>query len=212
MSQQQNISDMDSPDNFWHDIYYKDKPSHIDTGNLTKTITLDELKETIKNLPNGKATGPSKISYEHLKHLPDSMIDQILILFNNILVSNIIPDTWYKATIFPIPKPKPFEGNLSNTRPITLLDCVRKTFVKIINNRLNNYIFTNNLLEPNNRAGVSGSSTMEIINRLELILTDQKEHNKALFIMIQDLSKAYDRVNVDLLEQALLRCYPVIIT
>ena len=111
------------------------------------------------------------------------------------------------TTIFPIPKPKDFEENLNNSRSITLLDCLRKTFVKIINNRINCYIFANGLLEPNNKAGVSGSSTIKIINKLEVILTDQKENKKTLFIMLQDLSKAYNRVDVHLLGHALSRIY-----
>src|SRR5436853_6428672 len=113
-----------------------------------------------------------------IKHLPLNVLHLIIQLFNLILKLNMILEHWRKATVFPIPKPKEFEGNLSNTRPITLLDCIRKTFVKIINNRLNQFIYTNNLLEPNNRAAISGSSTMEIISRLELILTDQKENCK----------------------------------
>src|SRR5437016_5534403 len=205
---QQNIADIDSPNNFWHDIYHKDKPIHINTHSLTDKITLQELKNTIKNLPNGKATGPSKISYEHLKHLLDRMMENLLILFNNILTSNIIPDNWRKATIFPIPKPKPFEGNLSNTRPITLLDCIRKTFVKIINTRLNDFLSKYNLLQFNNRAGIKGNSTMEIITTLQAIADDQRLHpHKPLFIMLQDLSKAYDRVNIPLLGKALERLH-----
>ena len=205
---QRDISDIDSPDNFWHDIYYKEKPSHINTNMLTDTITLHELKDIIKNLPNGKATGPSKISYEHLKHLPDSMMEHLLILFNNILTSNIIPDNWRKATIFPIPKPKPFQGNLSNTRPITLLDCIRKTFVKIINNRLNEYLYKYDMLQHNNRAGIKGNFTMETIAMLQAIADDQRLHpNKPLFIMLQDLSKAYDRVDIPLLGLVLERLH-----
>jgi len=193
---------------FWKPIYLKDKPDDLKLQeSLIDNVTMSQLKEVIRQLPLKKASGPSKISYEMIKHLPDKFLQLVLHEFNFILQHNIIPNNWRKATIFPIPKPKEFEGNLSNTRPITLLDCIRKTFVKIINNRLNHYIHINNLLEPNNRAGISGSSTMEIIARLELILTDQKENHKPLFIMLQDLSKAYDRVNINLLELALQRIH-----
>ena len=49
---------------------------------------------------------------------------------------NTIPDAWRLANIYPIPKPKPWECRINNTRPITLLETTRKAFVSILNKRL----------------------------------------------------------------------------
>src|SRR5947209_15841868 len=94
-------------------------------NNLLRVIILDEYLSVVRSLPNGKATGLSTISYEMIKHLSNEMHNSIIILFNKILAYGIISDTWLKALIYPIPKPKEWECQLNNTRPITLLECIR---------------------------------------------------------------------------------------
>ena len=50
---------------------------------------------------------------------------------------------------------------------------------------------------------------MDHIHTLNLIIEDAKENNKELWIMFQDMSKAYDRVNKKLLYRSLERiCVP----
>src|SRR3954454_19867227 len=88
--------------------------------------TLDEWKQVISNLPNGKAAGPSGISNEMLKHLGNVMHIKLWELVKIILVVNEIPNDWREAVIYPIPKPSEWECDLNKTRPITLLDTVRK--------------------------------------------------------------------------------------
>ncbi|CAG8812395.1 32906_t:CDS:1, partial [Racocetra persica] len=49
----------------------------------TTKITLPELEITIKKAPNTKATGPSRISNEMLKHLGPRAKTTILDILNN---------------------------------------------------------------------------------------------------------------------------------
>jgi hypothetical protein len=79
--------------------------------------------------------------------------------------------------------------------------------MKLLNNRLNNYLSKSKILQPNNQAGVQGSSTMEIITNIATIIEscNQPLLKKNFYILIQDLLKAYDRVNLDLLMLALQR-------
>jgi hypothetical protein len=150
---------------------------------------LIELDNTIKLLPNGKASGPSKISYEVIKHLPDNIKEGLVILFNLMLQKGYVPHEWKHALLYPILKPKPFEGNLNNTRPIVLLETLRKLLTKIINNRLNRFLSTYNILQYNNQAGVNGTSTIEIIYNIHTIMEHHKTTKQPLYIMLQDLSK-----------------------
>ena len=77
----------------WKDIYCKDVPDNLKgRSNLTADISLEELSNIIKLLPNNKATGPSKISYEMIKHLPLNVLHLIIQLFNLILKLNTIPE------------------------------------------------------------------------------------------------------------------------
>ncbi|CAB4431081.1 unnamed protein product [Rhizophagus irregularis] len=99
-------------------------------------VTIEELIETAKMLPLKKATGPTGITYEDIKLTIEPMKGMLLEIFNDILTTGELPKDWLKAHIYPIPKPKPWQYDLNNTRPITLLETARKFFVKILTNRL----------------------------------------------------------------------------
>jgi len=112
---------------------------------------------------------------------------------------------WRKASIYPIPKPKPWECKLNNTRPITLLDTTRKAMVRLLNNRLSTIFVDNSILNKTQFAGLPGSSTFEPLRIVNEIIQDAKESNNELWILFQDLSKAYDRVNINMLTKAMER-------
>ncbi|CAB4420331.1 unnamed protein product [Rhizophagus irregularis] len=109
-------------------------------------ITLQEWSDIISSMPNNKASGPSKISYEMLKHLSGDTLEFSLLLANTCLSRGDIPADWREAVIYPIPKPHDFDAQLKNTRPITLLETVRKCVVKVVTNRLSNILADNNVL------------------------------------------------------------------
>jgi hypothetical protein len=117
----------------------------------------------------------------------------------------MIPSQWKEALIYPIPKPKPFNAQLINTRPITLLDTVRKCLISLLNRRLTNILKEHDVLKGKQFADLPLKSTFEPIRILEEILQDANEDNKELWILCQDLGKAYDRVNIFMLKKAMDR-------
>ncbi|GES73844.1 RNA-directed DNA polymerase from mobile element jockey-like [Rhizophagus clarus] len=128
---------------------------------------IEELTNTIKSLPNNKANGPNGLTYEMRKKFSKDYLHIIFSLFNNIL-----PNRWQKALLYPIPKPEYWNCDPNKTRPIILLDTLRKIFTKIITARPNTFLASTNALQPNNQAGLQGSSTMiEIIFKLQTITT-----------------------------------------
>jgi Reverse transcriptase (RNA-dependent DNA polymerase). len=167
--------------------------------------TWDEWIDAISSLPLGKATGPSGISNEMLKHIDDSLQQVIWKLVCACLRNNSIPDAWRLANIYPIPKPKPWEYRINNTRPITLLETTRKAFVSILNRRLSNIFVQHDVLKGNQFAGLPGKSTFEPIRILNEVIQDAQEDKKDLWLLSQDLSKAYDRVNIHILRHAFNR-------
>ncbi|CAB4426586.1 unnamed protein product [Rhizophagus irregularis] len=197
-------------DDYWKKFYQQREnvpPEDIEL--LSSEINMEELCEIIKTLPNNKAPGLSKLNYEIIKKLPNNFLKEILYLFNFSLSHNVIPDSWQQALLYPIPKPHWWDNDIKHTRPIVLLDTFRKILTKLINARLNKFVSKNNVLQDNNRAGIQGSSCMEIIFNIQATITAATNLKKPLFIMIQDLSKAYDRVDIPLLEKALERiCLP----
>src|SRR6185437_7854518 len=68
---------------------------------LCSIISETEVLEAINSLPNGKAVGPSGISYEMLKNLSTSMKKLPTKIINACLILGDIPTEWKKADIYP---------------------------------------------------------------------------------------------------------------
>ena len=173
--------------------------------NLMDPVTEEELNISIKDLPNGKASGISTISYEMIKKLGKKAREILRNFFSLCLSQGTCPQSWKTSTIFPIPKPKEWECDLSNTRPIVLLETSRKLLTKILTNRLSTICKEHNVLKGPNYAGLPGESTQEPIQLLNNICEEAREKNKELWICFQDTAKAFDTVNLEMLKKAMER-------
>jgi hypothetical protein len=138
-------------------------------NNCTTPITLEEIKKEITKKKPHSAPGPTDIPYIILKNLGTKSLQVLTIIFNNILSTGETPQDWKKGTIYPIPKPKEWMGDINITRPITLLETARKLFMNILNNRLATVFSQNKILSPNNWAGLPGGSTQQPIHILNNI-------------------------------------------
>ena len=91
------------------------------------------------------ATGPDKVAYSMLKHLPRSGIDFLLPILNLSWTSHSFPSIWKTSSIYPIHNMvKPLDSPAS-FRPISLTSCVSKLFERIILSRLLFYLSSNSL-------------------------------------------------------------------
>src|SRR6266511_2855467 len=181
---------------FIDDNWYNDQLSHIN---------LEELNTTLSSCPNDKAAGVSTITYEMVRNSSKTFKLKLLELYNMSIDTGLTPQKWKHALLFPIPKPMEWECDINKTRPIVLLEIFRKKFIKIITSRLSKTIVKHGILKGGNHAGLPGGSTFEPIRILDTIRTDAILHKKPLFIYFQDMSKAYDRVRLDILKSAMLR-------
>src|SRR5438034_8924599 len=127
----------------------------------------EEWTDLLHHMPKGKAPGLSKISNEMLHNLGPNASDFLYELICTCLETGKIPTKWRSAVIYPILKPQEWNCELKNTRPITLLETVRKALVKLITNRLSNMLYENHVLQGGNYAGLPGGSCQEPIRILE---------------------------------------------
>ena len=83
-------------------------------------FTPAELYAAASNLTSSTATGPDKVAYPMLKHLPRSSMDFLLYIFNLSLSSHSFPSIWKTSSIIPIHKMgKPLDSP-AFFRPISL--------------------------------------------------------------------------------------------
>ena len=75
--------------------------------------------------------------------------------------------------------------------------------IRLLNNRLADTFVKHSILKGNQFAGLPGGSTFEPLRILQSIMEDAKEQKQEIWVLFQDLSKAYDRVNIFMLKKAM---------
>ena len=99
----------------------------------------DEIIPLIRNINSNKATGSDGISGQMLLLCDDSVILPLKIIFRNILLTSIYPDTWKLTNVIPIFK-KGDKQLIENYRPIYLLPICGKILETIVSNNLYSYL------------------------------------------------------------------------
>ena len=97
-------------------------------------------------LKNNKATGDDQILNEYIKSTADIMIKTYTKLFNVILDTGVIPDSWSNGVILPLFKKKSSRSNVDNYRGITILSCLGKLFTSVVNTRITKFVEAINLI------------------------------------------------------------------
>ncbi|GBB88050.1 hypothetical protein RclHR1_14590012 [Rhizophagus clarus] len=170
---------------------------------MDNNFTLPFLQKILKDINKASAFGTSGITYQLMYHFPPAFVEVILALYRTIFLAGLVPADWQKSMIFPIPKPDKFEYNMFNVRPIALLEVVRKIFTKFISMQFTNILQDHNILCNANYCELKGDSTASPIRLINNIIEDVKENSKELWIVLQDISKAFDSISLDFLELAL---------
>ena len=131
-----------------------------------------EFHAAVSNLTPSTATGPDKVAYPMLKHLPRSGMDFLLNIFNLSWSSHSFPSIWKTSSIIPIHKMgKPLDSPAS-FRPIFLTSCVSKLFEHIILSRLLFFLGSNSILSPRQAGFRPGRSTLYQILYLSQSISD----------------------------------------
>jgi hypothetical protein len=86
-----------------------------------------------------------------------------------------------------------------------LIETFRKVVTKIITRRLTKIFTEKEILKGPNYAGLPGNSTEQLIHILNMIMKEAQEKNKEVWILLQDMKKAFDSVLLESLEWALKR-------
>lgn len=159
----------------------------------------------IQSLPNNKASGPNGITYELIKHLNSENKDFIKWFFEIIRKTGTHPYSWQYNRIFPILKSKSWNCSLTNTRPILMIDVIRKTLMKLVNQRLATILKYHKVLLDSNYTGLPGESVYELILILQSLVEHANQKKQELWILFQDTAKVFDTVNINILNRAMTR-------
>ena len=180
-------------DQICHDIEFDENLVEINEE-INQPISQEEILKATKNLKNNKSPGSDNILNEHIKNTIHVFLPIYLQLFNLILDTGVVPESWALGDILPIYKNK---GNINlpeNYRPVTLLSCLGKLFTSILNTRLNNYAEKYEIICHNQAGFRRGLSTSDNLFILQSLFEISKSCKNKLFCAFVDFKQAFDNV------------------
>lgn len=188
-------------DEFHNEIKRKkeqNEQSQVENEEINHNITIEEVRQAVNKLKDGKATGVDCVQNECLKQ--DTILNVLWKLLYLCFDKSIVPSIWLKAIISPIPKCSKKDPYIPlNYRGISLLSCVSKTYTSILNTRIINYCENNNLLEDEQNGFRKNRSCADHIFSLNTIIRNRINNKESTFCAFVDFEKAFDWVNRDLL-------------
>ena len=129
-------------------------------------------------------------------------------LFSKCFEFSCIPSSWSKAIISPIPKCKNRDPYVPlNKRGISLLCCISKLYLSLLNNRLTTYFDTLNLFPDFQNGLRKNRSCEDHAYVLSTVLRNRVLSGKPTFVSFIDFEKAFDWIPRDLLLYKLLSYY-----
>ena len=143
-----------------------------------RPFSLDELRKLLDKA-HDTACGPDDIHYQLLKHLPESALQVLLDLMNDIWETGDLPSIWKLANVIPIPKP-----GKDHSEPL-----VCKTMERMINARLAWFLESNGLLSNIQCRFHQGRSTLDHLVRFETFIRNAFAKNEHAVSILFDLEK-----------------------
>lgn len=136
---------------------------------INELFTTVKIRKHINSFKINKALGIVFILNEFIKNCPDKLIYVIVLLFNMVLESSIIPTDWSVGINKVLYKNKGDIDDINNYKGITLLSCLGKLFTSVINERLYNYLTHANLLGNEQTGFRAKHSTLDHIFVLQVL-------------------------------------------
>lgn len=178
------------------DVYVGEDPGddEFEATSLNREITVEEIVEVIKSTPcSGKSLDNFYFHPQMLSHLGDKAINVLKKLFNLCLSKH--EWVWEVAMVIFLRKEgKPSYSKPGAYRPISITSYIGKLLERIIVRRIEKYLITHNLVDPDQEGFSTGKNTIRYLNRLHLGIQADKEANQTVLCLFVDFEKAFDSV------------------
>ena len=165
-------------------------------------VSKADIKWTLKNIPNGKSRGYAGAQNEMFKYcISDEMIMLLKIIFEKMINYAITPQLFNVGVIKPLVKDTSKDsGDPNNIRPITISDSMANIYEKIILIEIER-----SYPDSHKQFGFKKhSSCSHAVFCLREMALHSLQNKKKLFVCAIDASKAFDKINRNILWNKLI--------
>lgn len=170
-------------------------PRFIDCRNLIldAEVTLNEVIKAIREAKTN-SPGPDSIKSSFYKALPEQWLWHLVRLFNKILISGEIPDSWCQSEVVMLHKKGDLEAT-GNYRGIALANSISKIFTSLLASRVSKWSEDSNIL-PECQSGFRakrGCDDNIFVLQAKITTVLSKPKGK-LYIAFIDFKRAFDSI------------------
>ena len=174
-----------------------------ENADTVRPFTVKEVELAIFKLNNKKAPDEYGLAAEHLKHSSETFIEDITMVFNQILESRTVPEAFKSGILTPVLKKAKDPSILDNYRGITVTPIMGKLFESVLLPRLTES-FDQSSLQFGFTKGLSPIMSALIVSEARAEV--KMNTFEPLFLVKLDSRKAFDVVNHIIMLDKLYEC------
>ena len=162
-----------------------------------KTINESEIKDLLKNLDIKKASGIDTIPPKLVKLSADFLTPLLTKAINTSIAQNVFPENAKTASVIPLDEGKPNKNEMSNFRPVSVLNTFSKIYEKVIKDQIVRGM--EKYFLPFLSAYRKNYSLQNILISLTEEWRKKLDNNFVVGAVLTDLPKAFDCIPHDLI-------------
>jgi hypothetical protein len=169
---------------------------------LLRPLTMEEVAEAMKQLPDGKSPGVDSIPAKFYHEMWDDIDTDIFNFVQESITQCYLLDELNISKIALIPKSED-RLRIQNYRPISLLNTLYKIVAKVYANRMKPLL--HNWILPSQTGFVPNRCILDNIFLAFETIAWTRENQQDLSMLLLDFEKAYDRVNWTFLKEVMAK-------
>ena len=155
------------------------------------TINYNDIVKAVEQLNNKGGFGSDGIPNVFIKNCVYSLLEPLMLIFNDSLSSNVFPNIWKQSLITPVFK-NGNKQNISNYRPISIICTFLKLFESIFYTKL--YENIKDHISQYQHGFVKGLSILTNLSVFSDYVTNSIESKRQVDVVYTDFSKAFDKI------------------
>ena len=191
--------------------YTKDSSSTINIKAFDefKCVSTDDIMKIILSTPN-KSCSLDTIPMWLLRDNIDCLIRPLTIIVNHSFKTGVFPSRLREAVVSPIIKKATLDKNiLKNYRPVSNISYLSKIMEKLACAQINDHLNKNDLFENFQSAYRKRHSTETALLKVKTDIMKAMDNNKAVAVVMLDLSAAFDTVDHQILSRRLSETFNI---